>query len=160
MYESKLAKYSKTDPKILYSYIRSKQLTNNRITTLTSDSGEDFSTPAEIADSLKTYFQSAFVKDKTVDEGLLYFASRTSTSCNDDRKAIFTLETLHREIDNLKDNKAIEIDKASPIILKRCKDALSRPLLIFSRRVSLKALFLVSGSKRMLPLSTKKAAGN
>ena len=37
-FESNLAKNSKTDPKMLYSYIRSKQLTNNRITTLTSDS--------------------------------------------------------------------------------------------------------------------------
>ena len=57
-FESNLAKNSKTDPKMLYSYIRSKQLTNNRITTLTSDSGEDSSTPAEIAESLNTYFQS------------------------------------------------------------------------------------------------------
>ena len=37
---------------------------------LTSDSGEDLSTPAKIADSLNTYFQSVFVKEKTVDEGL------------------------------------------------------------------------------------------
>ena len=47
-FESNLAKNSKTDPKMLYSYIRSKQLTNNRITTTTSDSGEDLSTQAEI----------------------------------------------------------------------------------------------------------------
>ena len=103
--------------------------TNNRITTLTSDFGEDLSTSAEIADSLNTYFQSVFVKEKTVEEGLPHFASRTCTSCNDDGKVIFKLETLHRAIDNLKDNKAIGVDKASPIILKRCKAALSRPLL-------------------------------
>ena len=133
-FESNLAKNSKTDPKMLYSYIRSKQLTNNRITTLTSDSGEDLSTPAEIADSLNTYFQSVFVKDKTVEEGLPHFASRTCTSCNDDGKAIFTLEALHREIDNLKDNKAIGLDKASPVILKRCKAALSEPLLIIFQK--------------------------
>ena len=34
---------------------RSKQLTNNRNTTLTSDSGEYLSTPDEIAYSLNTY---------------------------------------------------------------------------------------------------------
>ena len=39
-FESNLAKNSKTEPKMIFSYIRSKQLTNNRITTLTSDSGE------------------------------------------------------------------------------------------------------------------------
>ena len=84
---------------MLYSYIRSKQLTNNRITTLTSDSGEDLSTPAEIADSLNTYFQSVFVKEKTVDESLPHFASRTCTSCNDDGEIIFTLEALfHRHL--------------------------------------------------------------
>ena len=119
---------------MLYSYIRSKQLTNNRITTLTSDSGEDLSTTAEIADGLNTYFQSVFVKDKTVEEGLPHFASRTCISCNDDGKAIFTLEALHREIDNLKDNKAIGVDKASPVILKRCKAALSEPLLIIFQK--------------------------
>ena len=129
-FESNLAKNSKTDPKMLYSYIRSKQLTNNRITTLTSDSGEDMSTPAEIADSLNTYFQSVFVKEKTVDEGIPHFASRTCTSCNDDGKAIFTLEALYQEIDNPTDNKGIGIDKTSPIILKRCNAALSIPLFI------------------------------
>ena len=42
-FESNLAKNSKTDPKMLYSYIRSKKLTNNRMTTLTSDSVVDSS---------------------------------------------------------------------------------------------------------------------
>ena len=50
--------------------VRNGNATNNRITPLTSDSDEDLSTPAEIADSLFTYFQSVFVKEKTVDEGL------------------------------------------------------------------------------------------
>ena len=92
---------------MLYSYIRSKKLTNYRIITLTSDSGEDLSTPAEKADSLNTYFQSVFVKDKTVDEGLPHFTHRTCTSCNDDGDAIFTLEALNREIDKPKDKKII-----------------------------------------------------
>ena len=95
-FESKLEYNSKTDPKILHSYIRSKELTNNRITSLTSDSSEGLSTPAEKADSLNTYFQSVFVKEKTFDEGRSHFASRICTSCNDDGKAIFTLETLYR----------------------------------------------------------------
>jgi len=73
-------------------------------------------------------------KRKKGDEGLPHFASRTCTSCNDDGKVIFTLETLHRAIDDLKDNKAIGVDRASPIILKRCKAALSRPLLIIFQK--------------------------
>ncbi len=67
-----------------------------RSTALTSYSGEDLS---------------------TLDEALSHFASKTCTSCNDDGKAIFTLEALNREIDYLKDYKAIDVDKASPIIL-------------------------------------------
>ena len=74
------------------------------------------------------------MKEKTVDEGLPQVACRICTSCNDDRKAIFTLETLYREIDNLKDNKAIDVDKDSPAIMKRCKAALSRPLLIIFKK--------------------------
>ena len=93
---------------------------------LTSDSGEDLQNPAELADSLNTYFQTVFIKEKTVlkrkkDKGLPHFG---------DGKAIFSLEALYREIDNLKDNKAIGMDKASHIILKKCKAALSRPWLI------------------------------
>ena len=92
---------------MLYSYIRSKKLTNYRIITLTSDSGEDLSTPAEKADSLNTYFQSVFVKDKTVKEGLPHFAHRTCTSCNDDGEAIFTLDALYQKIDKLKITKLL-----------------------------------------------------
>ena len=100
-FKSNLAKNSKTDPKMQYSYIRSKKVTNNRINKLTPDSCVDLSTPAEIADSINTYFQSVFVKEKTVYEGLLHCASRNCTSCNDDGKAIFTSEALYREIYNL-----------------------------------------------------------
>ena len=39
-------KNSKTVSKMLYLYNRSKQLTNKKINTITSDSGEDLSTPA------------------------------------------------------------------------------------------------------------------
>ena len=67
------------------------------------------------------------MQDETVDVSLLHFAQRTGTSCNDDGKAIFTLEALHREIDNLKDKKAIGV-------LKRYKAALSRPLLIIFQK--------------------------
>ena len=87
------------------------------------------------------------MKEKYVDIGFYHFASRTCTS-NDDGKAIFSLEALDREIENLKDNKYIGLDKVCPIILKRCKAAQSRPLLLFSRRASLKALFLFIGSKQ------------
>ena len=74
---------------------------NERITTLSSDTGEDLSSPAEIADSLNTYFQSMFMKDNEVDHILPYFAQRTCTSFDDDANTIFSLEVLHREIDRL-----------------------------------------------------------
>ena len=54
------------------------------------------------------------MKDKTVDEGLPHFAQRIGTSCNDDGEAIFTLEAVFREIDKLKENKAIGLGRASP----------------------------------------------
>ena len=109
-------------------------MTNNKITTLTSDSGEDLSTPVEIADSLNTYFQWVFVRDKTVDGYLPQYAQRTCTSCSDDGESIFTLEALYRKNDKLKDNKVIGVDKTSPIILKKCEAALSRPLLIIFKK--------------------------
>ena len=118
---------------MLYAYLRNKQLVNNIITTLNSYTG-DQSTPAEIADSLNTYFQSVFVKDNEVDHSLPHFAQRTCTICDDDENTIFSLEALHREIDRLEENKAIGEDRASPFVLKRCKTALSKPLLIIFRK--------------------------
>ena len=48
------------------------------------------SAPVEIADSLNTYFQSVFGKEKYVDGGQhFHFSSRNCTS-NDDGKALFT----------------------------------------------------------------------
>ena len=91
--DSKAILDSKTDPKLLYLYIRYKQVTNSRIIRSLSDSGEDLSTPAEIADGLNTYFQSVFVKEKSVYKSLHHFASRTCYS-NDDVKTISTLEEM------------------------------------------------------------------
>ena len=76
-----------------------------------------------MAASLNAYFQSVFVKYKAVYECLSHFTHRTCTSCNDDEDAILTLEALYQEIDKLKDNKDIHVEKASLIILKRCKAA-------------------------------------
>ena len=130
---------------MLSPYIRSKHLTINRITTHTSDTGEDLSTPAEIAESLNTHFQLVFVREKTVDEGLLHFGHRTRISCNDDGEAIFTLEALYQENGKLKENKAIGVDKASTIILKRCKATLSAPLLIILQKNFSESLVLYPG---------------
>ena len=46
---------------------------------------------------------------------------------------IFTLETQHREIDNLKDNKAIGVDKASPLILEMQGCSVETVLIIFQK---------------------------
>ena len=119
---------------MLYAYIRNKQLVNKRITTLTSNTAEELSNPAEIVDNFKTYLQSVFVKDNEVDQSLPHCAQRTCTRCDDDANTIFSLETLHREIDRLKENKAIGEDTASPFVLKRSKTALSSRLLIIYRK--------------------------
>ena len=86
------------------------------------------------------------MKEKTVDEGLPQFANRTCTSCNVDGKAIFTLEALFQEIDNLKDNRAIGVEKARPIILKRWKAALSRPFFIIFQKSFSEGIVIISGS--------------
>ena len=101
---------------------------NNRTTSLTPDTGEDLSTPGEIADSLNAYFQSVFVNDNEVEHSLPHFAQRTC--CDDDGNTIFSLEALQREIERLEDNKVIGEDRTNPLVLKRCKTTLSRPMLI------------------------------
>ena len=92
---------------------------------------EDFTIPAEIDYSLINYFQSA--KDSEVDHSLYHFAQKTCTSCDDDRNNIFSLETLNRKIDRM-EIKTIGEYKASPFVLKRCKTALCRQLLIILRK--------------------------
>ena len=79
---------------------------------LTSDTGEDLSTPAEKADSINTYFRSGFVKVNEVNHSFPHFAQRTCTSCDNDENTIFSIEALHREIDRLEENQAIGEDRA------------------------------------------------
>ena len=73
------------------------------------------------------------MKENTVDVVLPHFASRTCSSCNDEGKALFTLEALSREI--LNNNKAIGVTMQ---VLSSWRDArlLCRDrCLLFSRRV-------------------------
>ena len=49
-------------------------------------------------------------------------------------KKIKTLEAMHQEISRLLENKAIGEERLSPFVLKRCKTAISRPLLIIFRK--------------------------
>ena len=123
-------KNSKSQPKLLYSQIRNKQHGNNKITTLTSDTGEDMPAPTEIVDRLDTYFQSVFVRDKNFDRELPHFTQRTGSECNDDQNKIFTLKALYQTIDRLIDYNTIGVDKTIPFILKGCKMTISAPLLI------------------------------
>ena len=88
------------------------------------------------------------MKAQTADEGLAHFAQRIGSSCNDDGQAIFILEALYREIDKLKVNKTIGVDRASPVILKRWKTALAKPMLI---------IFLKSFSEGIVPIQWKWA---
>ena len=111
---------SKTVPKMLYSYIKCKQLTNNRITRLNL-------IPVKISRlQLKKLTVSLLIFSRFLRKKILFMRVCW--------KAIFTLNSLYRKIDKLKDNKAIGVDKASSIILKRCKAALTRPLVIIFQK--------------------------
>ena len=86
------------------------------------------------------------MKNKTFVGNLPQFAKKTHPSCTDDEESIFTLEALYREINKLKDSKAIGVDRVSLIIVNQFRNVLPVQSLIIFKRVSSKALFLFSES--------------
>ena len=65
-WESELGSRVKHDPKLIYSYVRCKMNEKKQINTLKDDEGRLTVDKSEIADILKTHFESMLVKSPQI----------------------------------------------------------------------------------------------
>ena len=124
---------AKTNPKLLFSYIRKKQHGRDNIRLLRTESNDEIVDSSQIAEMLNGYFQSVFVKESE-NETMPDFACRTNIKCNDDVNVLFLYDDLKDRLKKLKHDKSMGEDRVSPVLLKHCADAFVVPLLIIFRK--------------------------
>ena len=114
---------SKHNPKLLYSYIKSKQNVNAGISALKNEHGTTTASPNEIADTLNKYFKEVFGKNE--DDTLPPFDMRTNETC---KTPEISTELVFEHLINLDVNKSIGVNGVSPRVLVNCANSLAVPL--------------------------------
>ena len=144
LYEHRLINNIKQEPKKLHQYIRDQQKVRPVIHSLEGSNGRT-ETDRETAEVLQTFFKSVFVEES--DGPLPDFPEQIEDSLKIDDIDI-TRGDVKQGLENLDECKAAGPDEIPSIILKRCANELSAPLLHLFRKT------LVTGS---LPAEWKKA---
>ena len=132
-YEKNLATQIKTDPKLFWSYVRSKLKTKGKLGQLKSQNDTLTNDSQEKAEVLNTYFASVFeiesqgalpeFPDRDFDETLSYVE--------------ITENLVEKAIDRLKPSKSQGPDNLHPKLIKECKNTLLQPLtLIFKQSLN------------------------
>ena len=109
-WESKLASRVKHDPKLIYSYIRSKMDVKEQIKALKDDEAMLTVNKSEIADILNNHFESMFIKEPP--DPLTEFENRTNVNFGTERvlAKINELE-IGKSLKNLKESKSTGPDQ-------------------------------------------------
>jgi hypothetical protein len=133
-FESKLVKDAKSNPKLLYSYINSKQKTKQHISSLLNQDGTTCDDGQQIVNILNNQFKSVYeIEDMN---NLPSFTSilnvqRSNTKIKCDAKSVET------KLSNLDETKTPGYDQVHPHVLKHCAKAFSIPLsIIFQKSFS------------------------
>ena len=132
-YEKNLATQIKTDPKLFWSYVRSKLKTKGKLGQLKTQNNTLTNDSQEKAEVLNTYFASVFeiesqgalpeFPDRDFDETLSYVE--------------ITENLVEKAIDRLKPSKSQGPDNLHPKLIKECKNTLLQPLtLIFKQSLN------------------------
>ena len=132
-YEKNLATQIKTDPKLFWSYVRSKLKTKGKLGQLKTQNDTLTNDSQEKAEVLNTYFASVFeiesqgalpeFPDRDFDETLSYVE--------------ITENLVEKAIDRLKPSKSQGPDNLHPKLIKECKNTLLQPLtLIFKQSLN------------------------
>ena len=144
-YEDSIADNVKKAPKKLYSYIRAQQKVKARVGPLKHAGGKVTETDEEVAEVLKSFFESVFTKENS--HPLPGFAEQVSHEASL-MDIEFTPKMVMEELKTLSKEKAPGPDGMSPALLSACAEQLARPLC---------TLFMKSMKMGQLPQDWKKA---
>jgi hypothetical protein len=126
-FEVGLADRSKSDPKLVYNYVKSKQRAKGSIRSLRDPNGEVKSAPADIVNILRSQFDSVFNIDSSeFDEPL---DKLTVVECNE--LNVFPLispDEVMQKLKALKVGKSTGWDGVHPHVLKHCAEGFASPV--------------------------------
>ncbi len=125
-FEKDLVFRAKSNPKIIFSYIKNKQHVKTGITSLKNKQGEILTNPIEIAESLNTHFKEVFGRDEEDLMPSLEF--RTSMNCP---IPMINEKLVYDRLLELDIHKSVGVDGVHPSVLFNCAHALSIPLSFF-----------------------------
>ena len=127
--ERNIAKNSKTNPKMYFSYVNSSKRNRSRIGPLKNDDGDFIIQPREQAQAFSKFFASVF----TCSDGDP--PSKTAINGNAWLNDIEVTEERVRElIDGMKENSAPGPDGFPPVLLKTLRDEIARPIAILFKK--------------------------
>ena len=133
----------KSNPKMLYSYVRSKSKVRSRIGQLEKSDGTLTTNDKETAGVLSSFFKSVFTVEDT--SAVPNFPTKVNTTLND---ISFTESDLYSVLKSLNPNKTPGPDNVHPQLLKNCAHSLTKPLFL---------LFVQSLNSGKLPKEWKMA---
>ena len=120
-YEKDLSNKIKTDNKLFWSYVRSKMKTKSSLGELEMPNGDLTSDSQEKSDFLNNFFVSVFEEEGT--ENIPDFPDRPFS------EPLYSFEItenlLEKAIDKVKETKSKGPDNIHPMLIKKCKKALS-----------------------------------
>lgn len=144
-FEENIAKMSKKNPKIIYSYINSQRKCHEKIRSLSNDDGNLVVDRVEITNILNRQFQSAFSSD----EGAQYpvFEPRCTTKCVVDIE-VFSSMNIIKILDKINKRKSQGPDGVNPYVIGSCSSSMAKHL---------EFIFKSSFDQGQVPLRWKEA---
>lgn len=132
-YEEDIVDRARRDPKLLYSYVRRRQATPDRIHGLKDTAGKLNMDDNAICRILNSSFQSVFTQEPQGE--LPSFPDRSGMApFKLDTRSMFETHDIEKRLEALDENKAIGPDDVHPRVLKNCAEAMARPLEQIYRR--------------------------
>ena len=130
-HEENLLLYSKENPKLLHSYIRSKKIGPPSVGPIKLDTGNLTDSPGEMAEVFASSFASVFSRQSPANP------SPHQSFDGSIGPISLSVEDVLKALQNLDSNTAMGPDNLHPMLLKSCASQLAYPLhIIFTRIIS------------------------
>ena len=125
--EEKAVSAIKNNPKYFYSYAKARYKTQPQVGPFLAENGDYITEPSQLADMLSEQYKSAF---STPLDSYQIQPNHVGDSLED----VFFSEThIKAAIDEVGSNAAAGPDRFPAVLLKKCRDALARPLYLLWR---------------------------